>query len=56
MEVDDIEGDVEHSKMVDVYTAKVVQLLNQFMDLGEILYGDGDVEGDLDAIFFNLVA
>jgi hypothetical protein len=34
----------------------VVQLLNQLVDLNEILYGGDDIEGDLDAIFFNLVA
>jgi hypothetical protein len=33
----------------------VVQLLNQ-LDLDEILYGGDDTEGDLGAIFFNLVA
>jgi hypothetical protein len=30
---DDIEGDVDHSKMVYVYTSEVVQLLNQLVDL-----------------------
>jgi hypothetical protein len=30
--------------------------LNGLVDLDEILYGGGDIEGDLDAIFFNLVA
>jgi hypothetical protein len=26
------------------------------VDLDEILYGGDDIEGDLDAIFFNIVA
>jgi hypothetical protein len=34
----------------------MVQLLNRFLDLVEILYGGDDNEGNLDAIFFNLVA
>jgi hypothetical protein len=34
----------------------MVQLLNQLVDLDEILYGGDATEGDLDAIFFNLVA
>jgi hypothetical protein len=29
-----------------------VKLLNWSVDLGEILYGGDDIEGDLDAIFF----
>jgi hypothetical protein len=34
----------------------VVQLLNQLVDLDEILHGGDDIEGDLNVIFFNLVA
>jgi hypothetical protein len=34
----------------------MVQILNRFVDLDEILYGGDDTEGDLDAIFFNIVA
>jgi len=56
MDLDDIEGDVDHSKMVDVWTSHVVQLLNQLVHLNEILYGGDYTEGDLYAIFFNLVA
>jgi hypothetical protein len=31
----------------------VVQLLNRLVDLDEILYGGDDIEGGLDAIFFD---
>jgi hypothetical protein len=34
----------------------VVQLLNRLVDLYEILYGDDDIEDDLDSILFNPVA
>jgi hypothetical protein len=30
--------------------------MNQLVDLDEILYGGDDIVGDLNAIFFNLVA
>jgi hypothetical protein len=33
-----------------------VQVLNRLVDLDEILYGGDGIEGDLNAIFFNLVA
>jgi hypothetical protein len=33
-----------------------MQILNRFVDLDEILYGDDDIEDDLDAITFNSVA
>jgi hypothetical protein len=42
--------------MADIYISDVVQLLNVWMDLDEVLYSGDDVEGDLDAIFFNLIA
>jgi hypothetical protein len=31
-------------------------LLNRLVDLDKVLYGDGDVEGDLDSILLNPVA
>jgi hypothetical protein len=31
-------------------------ILNRLVDLDEILYGGDDIEGDLGATFFNLVA
>jgi hypothetical protein len=37
-------------------TSEVVQILKRFVDLDNILYGADDIEGDLDAILFNLVA
>jgi hypothetical protein len=56
MDLDDIEGDVHHSKMADVWTSDVVQLLNQSVHLDEILYGGDYIKGNLDAILFNLLA
>jgi hypothetical protein len=34
----------------------VVQLLNRLVDLDEILYGDDDIEDDLDSMLLNPVA
>jgi hypothetical protein len=34
----------------------VVQLLNRLVDLDEILYGDDDIEDDLDSMRFNPAA
>jgi hypothetical protein len=34
----------------------VVQLLNRLVDLDEILYGDDDIDDDLDSMHFNPVA
>jgi predicted TIM-barrel fold metal-dependent hydrolase len=56
MDLDDIEGDVDHSKIADVWTSHVVQLLNQLVHLDKILYGGDYIEGDFDSIFFNLLA
>jgi hypothetical protein len=42
--------------MADVYTSEMGAILNQLVDLDEILYGGDDIESDLDAIFFNLLA
>jgi hypothetical protein len=33
-----------------------VLLLNQLVDLNEILFGDDDIEGDIDSILLNPVA
>jgi hypothetical protein len=33
-----------------------MQLLNQLVDLNEVLYGDDDVDDDLDYILFSLLA
>jgi hypothetical protein len=52
---DDTEGDVDHSKMANVYNSEVVQLLNRLVDLDEILYGDDEIEDDLDSVLFNPV-
>jgi hypothetical protein len=56
MDLDDIKGDVDHYKMVDVWTPDVVQLLNQLVHLDDILYGGDYIDGDLYDIFFSLVA
>jgi hypothetical protein len=53
---DDTEGDVDHSKMVDVETSEVVKLLNWLVDVDEILYRDGDIEDDFDCMLFNPLA
>jgi hypothetical protein len=37
-------------------TSEVVQIFKRFVDLDNILYGGDDIESDLDAILFNLVA
>jgi hypothetical protein len=34
----------------------MVQLLNRLVDLDEILYGDDDIEDDLDSMLFNPIA
>jgi hypothetical protein len=44
----DIEGEADHSKMADILTSDVVQLLNRCVDLDEILWCDNDIKGDLD--------
>jgi hypothetical protein len=33
-----------------------VQILNRLVDLDEILYGDDDIEDDLDSMLFNPAA
>jgi hypothetical protein len=53
---DNIQSEVDHPKIADVSNSEVVQLLNRFMDLDEILCGGDDIESDFDAIFFNIVA
>jgi hypothetical protein len=45
---DDSEGDVDHSKMADISTSEVVQLLNRLVDFDEILYCGNGIKGDLD--------
>jgi hypothetical protein len=52
--VDDIEGDLYHSRMSDILTSEVGQLLKRVVYLNGILYGFDDVEDDLDAVLLIL--
>jgi hypothetical protein len=42
--------------MADIYTSEEMQLLNRLVGLDKNLCGGDNIEGNLDAILFNLVA